>query len=417
MTEDGSSDFDMEQCLGQLPTFLSVAQTGSIAKSSEKIFKASSAVARSIRELETAIGYALFDRVPRGMMLNPFGLAVLRRAERIQSVIAQTADEMLRARADVRPSEKSVLLNLLYSGRKLHLLIHIAQMRHLSGAAERMGLTQAGASMALSRIESALAVPLFHRMMQGMVATDAADKVINAGKRIFAELRHLHSDISAMTGELGGLVVVGALPLGRTFVVPAAIADTLKAHGKLHIRTIEGPYETLAAALRTGEIDMIFGAVRDEAATPGLVVEPLFHDRIGILARTGHPLARRSAIALQDLLREQWILPRPDAPGRKVVDDSFHELALEPPVPSVECGDLAIVRQLLCGSDLLTAMSPHQMRVEIQAGLIQELPVVMGKTVRRIGLTLRDGAMLSPAGQVLLDNIRRQSALLAGSAP
>lgn len=416
MSDDLSSGFDMEQCLGQLPTFLSVAQTGSISKSSEKIFKASSAVARSIRELEAALGYALFDRVPRGMMLNAFGLAVLRRAERIQAVVAQTADEMLRSRADIRPSEKSVLLNLLYSGRKLNLLIHIAQMRHLSGAAERMGLTQAGASMALSRVESALAVPLFHRMMQGMVATDAADKVINAGKRIFAELRYLHSDISAMTGELSGLVVVGALPLGRTFVVPSAIAATLKAHPRLHIRTIEGPYETLAAGLRTGEIDMIFGAVRDEATTPGLVTEALFDDSIGILARSGHPLAGRSAIALHDLLREQWILPRADAPGRKVVDDSFHELNLEPPIPSVECGDLAIVRQLLCGSDLLTAMSPHQMRVEIQAGLIQELPVVLGRTVRKIGLTLRDGAMLSPAVQVLVDAIRQQAAPLAGAS-
>ena len=200
MESDTPHPFDIDQCLGHMPTFLSVAHTGSISKSSEKIFKASSAVARSIREFEDAIGHALFDRKPRGMMLNAFGRIVLTRAERVQAVVQQTADEMLRARADIRPSERSVLLNLLFSGRKLQMLVLIAQLRHLSAAADRLGLTQAGASMALSRIETALAVPLFHRMMQGMVATDAADKVIVAAKRIFAELRHLQSDISAMTG-------------------------------------------------------------------------------------------------------------------------------------------------------------------------------------------------------------------------
>ncbi|KAF0222123.1 MAG: LysR family transcriptional [Rhodospirillaceae bacterium] len=404
----------LEHCLGHLRVFLSVAEKGSITKSSEAIFKASSAITRSVRELEKGLGLPLFERKPRGMMLNAFGQAVLRRAERVDALVQQAADDVFRTRVG---SERSVLTNLLYGGRKLQLLVQIAETRHLSTAAGRLGLGQAGASMSLARIESGLGRPLFHRMVQGMVATDTTDKLITAAKRIFAELRHLESDMSAISGTLLGTVVMGALPLGRTYVIPSAIAATLAAHPRLRIRTVEGPYETLAAALRTGDIDMIFGAVRSQSEALGLRTEPLFEDRIGILARAEHPLAGREVIALDQVLDQMWILPRPDAPGRRLVDDSFHELGLEPPVASVETGDLAVIRHLLSCSDLLTAMSPRQMQQEIAAGLIRELPVILGRTVRHIGLTLRDGALLSPAAHAVMDNIRHFSTTLQSTEP
>lgn len=407
---------DVQSSLAAMRVFLSVASVGSVTRSAEVIFKASSAITRSIRDLERALGQVLFERQARGMMLNPFGHVVLRRAERIDAIVAHAADDLMRARASLKPSEKSVLTTLLYNGRKLRLLADIAETRSLSAAASRNGLSQAGASMALTRIEAALGGALFHRMAQGMVATDAADRLITAAKRIFAELRHLGSDLSALSGPLQGNVVIGALPLGRTHVVPAAIAATLQDFPALRIRIMEDAYETLATALRTGDIDMIFGAVRPQTAA-GLYTEALFEDRIGILARSGHPLAGQDSVPLAQALTQLWILPRPDAPGRRLVDDSFHDLGLEPPTASVETGDLAIIRHLLASSDLLTAISPHQLRMEIRSGLIRELPVALGKTVRRIGLTLREGALLSPAALAVLENIRRCCVPLGADRP
>jgi DNA-binding transcriptional LysR family regulator len=71
----------------------------------------------------------------------------------------------------------------------------------------------------------------------------------------------------------------------------------------------------------------------------------------------------------------------------------------------VETGDLAILRQLLNSSDMLTAISPPQFMFEIRAGMLAELPVALGVTTRQIGLTLREGAMLSPAALAVLDAI------------
>lgn len=394
-----------EQRLQHLRDFLAVAEAGSIASAANRIFKAPSAITRSIIELEASLGTSLFERKPRGMLPNAYGEAVNRRAERIRDEVHFAAEEFLRSQLNPSSSLRTTIINLLFAGRKLQLLILLTDFRNISSAAAQMGMTQAGASMALSRIESGIGQSLFQRMMQGMVATDPAARLVMRAKRIFAELRHMESDISAISGNVAGTVAIGTLPLGRTFVVPTAIANALSRHPGLRVTTIESPYEQLVGNLRSGDIDVLFGALRPNDASQGLITKPLLNSRMGIVARAGHPLAQRRDLQLADLLSEKWILPKPNAPGRRLVDASFQELGLQPPIPSVETGDLAILRQLLNSSDMLTAISPPQFMFEIHAGMLAELPVALGVTTRQIGLTLRDGAMLSPATLAVLDAI------------
>ncbi|MFD1625654.1 LysR family transcriptional regulator [Azospirillum griseum] len=408
----------LEDSLRYIRDFLSVADSGSIARASEAIFKASSAIARAVGELERHLGVSLFERRPRGMLLNAYGEAVRNRARRITDEIAAALDEVSRL-AKLQPTvERHAITSLLFNGRGLLLLIRLSELRNLSAAAVEVGLSQAGASMALSRMEGALGQPLFQRMMQGMVVTDAGALIVSRGKRIVAELRHMRADVAAIAGTLRGHITIGALPLGRTHLLPTAIAATLQRHPDIRVTTVESPYEALVAGLRDGDIDVIVGALRTGERNTGLLIESLFEDRLGIIARAGHPLAVHplavhplagQPLSLRDLLPQRWILPRPGAPGRRLIDQSFREFAIEPPVPSVETGDLAVLRGLLKTSDLITAISPHQLHHEIASGDLVELPVALGRTVRQIGITLRDGAMLSPAALAVLDAIRAAS--------
>jgi len=408
MTEHHTPNQQASAVLDYLRPFMAVAQTGSVVGAAEQVFKAPSAVTRSVMELEHLLGNSLFERKPRGMLLNAYGQAVMRRATRILEEVDLATEEFMRA-VPASTTLHSALLNLMFSGRKLQLLIGLSAHRSISAVAAHLGLTQAGASMALLRIEAALGHPLFQRMMQGMVATDAAARLVVRAKRVFSEIRHMQSDLTAIAGSLAGVVTLGTLPLGRTFVVPTGIAQALAQHPGLRVVTFESHYEQLIASLRSGDIDVVFGALRPSDVAQGLVTEALFSDRIGIVARSGHPLARARTLALRDLLDQQWILPRPNAPGRRLVDACFRNAGLSAPTPSVETGDLAMLRQLLSTSDMLTAISPHQLMFEIQARTLTELPVQIGSTTRSIGFTLRQGSDLSSATQVVMQAIRAQA--------
>ena len=76
------------------------------------------------------------------------------------------------------------------------------------------------------------------------------------------------------------------------------------------------------------------------------------------------------------------------------------------PSPVVESGDLAIIRGLLLRSDMLAAVSAHQLEREIASGELCVLPLQLKQTTRAIGLTYRSACLHSPAAQALMETIR-----------
>jgi LysR family transcriptional regulator of gallate degradation len=402
----GLSDELLDQ-LQNLPMLISVASAESIARAAELVFKTPSAITRSILELERCLGVQLFERKPRGMLLSAYGDAVLVRARRIEDEV-RTAAEELTSSTDSRPSSTSAVTKVLFNGRKLQLLIHLANERNISSAAARMNMTQAGASMALSRLEAGLGKEIFQRTAQGMVPTVEGEHVIIHAKRIFAELRHMSSDIEATAGNVAGRVVIGTLPLGRTHVFPTAIAAAIARNPGIHVTTIESPYEQLVGSLRSGDIDIVVSALRPKRLCVGLSTEALFTDSLGVLVRAGHPLAHRRSLKPEKLLDQRWVLPGPNSPGRPMVEAYFKKLGLKPPEAAVETADLAILRQLLNASDMVAVTSPHQLMFEIQSGSLVVLPLDLGETRREIGIIVREGAMLSPPAIAVLEAVREQ---------
>lgn len=69
--------------LVQLRHFLSLAQTGSFARSAAAVHLTQPALSRSIRALEEELGQPLFDRVGRLSELTPFGRQALERAREL----------------------------------------------------------------------------------------------------------------------------------------------------------------------------------------------------------------------------------------------------------------------------------------------------------------------------------------------
>jgi LysR family transcriptional regulator of gallate degradation len=407
MIEAQSSPSDLlRQQLHNLRVFVAVAEARSIAHAARQLFKAPSAVTRSILELERALGISLFERTSRGMLANAYGEIVLTRACRIEDEIREVADELSRARARASLPSSKAIGAVLANGRKLELVATLVELRNISAVAPRMGMTQAGASMALSRIETALGQALFTRRAEGMVPTEAAERIAMRSRRILAELRHLESELSEISGASRGTVVIGTTNLGRSHGLQSALASALARRPGVRLSCIESAYEQLIRGLQNGDIDMVVTVLRPNGPGRGLTSEPLFADRMAVLARSGHPLAQRPRIEMAELVAETWILPRPHALGKQQVDACFLQLGLAPPSPSVETGDVAMLRQLLTASDMLAIAAPSQFRFEIEAGLLVELPVSLPGALVDVGLVLREGAMLPPAALDVVQSIR-----------
>jgi LysR family transcriptional regulator of gallate degradation len=397
--------------LRHLHAFSAVAAAGGIRRSSESLFRASSAVARSVAALEESLNVQLFERKGRGMLLTRAGETVRLRADRIQAELREVRDEALRmsGRAGERTGSKVGGIEALLNERRLQAAALLAEAHYMPGVAHALGASQSAISQAITHLENMLGQPLFLRTAHGMLPTDAGRRWIERFERVLAELRHIPEDIAALAGVVRGVVTIGALPLARSQFLPLAIAAVQARHPHLVIRSLESPYDELTAGLLSGRIDFILGALRPSSGV-AFVSEALFEDRVALVARAGHPLAGQKRIGMRDLARFPWVLSRAGTPMREQLDRFFQEEGAPAPTPVVETGDLALVRGLLLSSDMLTALSLHQLYHEIRSGQLVELRFALRGMERAIGVTTRRGAHLSPGAGALIEELRRLGA-------
>jgi len=405
------SDLDIN--LRHLFVFMTVADAGSVAGAAEGLLRASSAVARAVGKLESALGFRLFDRRARGMLLNAYGLTVLERARRIAQEFAAASTALGATRgagASGVASSSRLVLSSLPNSRRLAVIASLAERHKVAAVAGEFDVTQAAISAGLKELEDRLGVTLFMRTAKGVIPTDAGELLAFHFRRSLAELRNIGADLAAMEGAVHGTLKIGALPLARTRILSWSIASVVTRYPRLRIKTAESPYDLLAAQLRSGDIDFIFGALRPAKEAKDLLQEALFDDCLAVIARAGHPLASRQALTLRDLRDIQWVLWREESPSRQALLRCFRESGERPPHPSVETGDLAIMRGVIRQSDMLTAVSVEQLHDEIACGDLVVMPVKLDGARRSIGIAQRHGALPSPGTRVLLDEIRARVA-------
>ena len=85
-----------------------------------------------------------------------------------------------------------------------------------------------------------------------------------------------------LRGSIQGSVTVGALPLGRTLILPEAIARVIGQYPGVRVVTDESAYETLVGSLRAGDVDFILGALRANDAASGLENERLMTEDLAM---------------------------------------------------------------------------------------------------------------------------------------
>ena len=95
-----------------LPTFRAVARLQNLRAAAEEMSVTHSAVSQQVRLLEEQLGFQLFDRRGRRIVLNPAGAALLRSVEPalaqiddgVQAAAAAAAGNQQRMRVTVLPS-------------------------------------------------------------------------------------------------------------------------------------------------------------------------------------------------------------------------------------------------------------------------------------------------------------------------
>jgi LysR family transcriptional regulator, glycine cleavage system transcriptional activator len=114
--------------LATLPAFRAVARLGSVRAAAEELHLTHSAISQQIRQLEEQVGFDMFERRGRRVVLNAAGTALLRS---IEPALTQIDDGVRAAQALACGEEQQIRLTLLPSFAQRWLLPRMAAWREL----------------------------------------------------------------------------------------------------------------------------------------------------------------------------------------------------------------------------------------------------------------------------------------------
>ena len=379
--------------LRHLRALSDVVTQRSLNRAAEVAGLSQSALTQGLGKLERQLGVLLFERHSDGVTPTVAGQALIERAERAFVQLAAATRRSVRGGARSFSSPERLM-----TATQLEAFLHFADAQGFAGAAAVSGLSQPAIHRAVRELEQVCAVALAERRGRGMTLT-AAGHIMARGVRLAAG--ELAAGIGEARGELddGARIAIGAMPLSRALVLPRALAHFLRDWPGTVIDVVEGSWRELVDPLLDGIIDLMVGALRDEAPA-GIDQIPLFTDRLAIFGRKNHPL-ERGPVTLDDLRAQPWIVGPGGTPLRAHWEALFEGGAL-PPVP-VECGSVMVIRGLLMQSDLLTLLSPDQIAVEMESSMLVRIGPDLPGRVRTIGLSTRSGWRPTHVQQRLID--------------
>jgi DNA-binding transcriptional LysR family regulator len=340
---------------------------GSLTRAARAVNLTQPALTQAITGLEASLGVLLFDRGPQGMTATEPALLLAPRAE---EAIAHVGSPRV-------------------TGTQLRAFLAVARAGSYAGAAEATGLSSASLHRAVADLSVALGQRLIDKRGRSILLTAAGERRARGFGLAMAELRAGLAEVAAWQGKSAGRIVVGAMPLSRARWLPETIVRFAAAHPGIDIAVHEGSHAELAGPLRDGEIDLMLGALREEAEVDGLAQEPVFDDHPAVVMRAGHPLLT-AADPVRAMLAYPWILPGRETPLRRYWETMLRDLGQPVPRVPVECGSVMMIRQLLLAGDGLTLASPDQVSVELAAGVLARLPTPV-PVQRTIGITARMG--------------------------
>lgn len=205
--------------------------------------------------------------------------------------------------------------------RHLRYFVAVAEEKHVTRAAERLGIQQPPLSIQIRALEEELGVQLFRRKPRGVELTDAGAAFLERVRVILDQVERATATTRRTARGEQGRVVVGFTSSAPFHpFVPRVIRTFREMSPLVSLVLEESGSSELVQALHNEEIDAAF--IRSPVAdVVGLTVRPLLKERMLVAMPTGHALAKSvnsktAPLPLSELASETFILyKRPGGPG------------------------------------------------------------------------------------------------------
>lgn len=254
---------------------------------------------------------------------------------------------------------------------QLATFLAVAESGSVSGAAEKLVVTQPSVSAAHSALSRELGVELTERAGRGSRLTPAgraflpfaADVLglLAQGKQAAREA----SDASLLELRIAAVTTAGE------YIVPPLLRAFSALNAEVALTLEVGNRQRVFQRVLTHEVDLAIGG-RPPAG--GLVTGHAFlKNRIVLIAAPDDPLVRRRSVPVEELARRSWLLREEDSGTRMMVEDFLAHHDVRP--RTVTLGSNGAIKQAVRAGLGVSLQSRVAVELELESGVLATVSV------------------------------------------
>src|SRR5258706_1131393 len=286
---------------------------------------------------------------------------------------------------------------------ELRYVVAVAEARHFGQAAERCHVSQPSLSASVKNLEEELGVTLFERGKRGVFLTEAGEQIVEQARRALEEADRVRTVARQGRDPLKGVLRLGIIHTIAPYLLPDLVAALRRAAPEMPLDVEENTTATLDRMLKAGELDAVVLALPYDG--PGIETVALYEEAFRVVAPARHPLARKKAVAVEELDAGELLLLPVGHCFRDQVLDACHEFS-RPPEAGRQGNSLETLRSMVASGLGVTVLPATALTARHANPLVKAIPFSEPCPVRRVPLASRRGFHRPAALAKLVSAIR-----------
>lgn len=197
---------------------------------------------------------------------------------------------------------------MLPSASDLQYFVELYQVKNISRAAERLGITQPSLSLSLKRLEEALGVRLFSRSRSGAQPTKEADQLAKDVENLLDQWKRVGERAKDLNQSVKGNIKIGCHASVALYAVKPWIKKLLTSYPELELTFEHDLSRKLLEQVVSFKLDMALCI--NPVSHPDLVLIPLLKDQVTLRQASNKKVDENTLIFDPALSQVQALLQR-----------------------------------------------------------------------------------------------------------
>ena len=296
---------------------------------------------------------------------------------------------------------------------QLRLFHSLGTHRSFTRVAEELHLTQPAVSIQIKRLEESVGLPLVEHMGKRLFLTDAGKELFEASRDVLERMRVLGEDMIGLEEGVRGPLNLAAITTAKYFM-PHLLGVFLRDYPEVAPRLTITNQSRVVERLE-GNLDdlVIMGTIPENM---DVEAEFFLDNPLVVVAPPDHPLVGQPHIPLARIAEERFLSREPGSGTRQARTRLFAQHGLTAST-YMELGSSEAIKQAVMAGLGISVLSHHNLRLELDSGLLAILDVEHFPLVRQWYAVHLKGKKLSNTTRRFLDFLLRDGARIWEAAP